>query len=158
QSGRTAFECRNALLEDVGRRIHDPGVDVSEFLQRKESAGVVGILEQIRGGLVDRHRTGAGGGIRGLTGMNGEGGKLQLLFVWHSSSYSSIGFRFEFATRAGEFAGYKNENPNPLVGPGRMGGSESVRSAHSRLDGRAARIARPAHTHGHVSRPALSWV
>src|SRR5581483_9596412 len=60
--------------------------------------------------------------------------------------------------RAGEFAGYKNENPNPLVGPGRMGGSESVRSAHSRLDGRAARIARPAHTHGHVSRPALSWV
>ena len=37
---RAAFERRDALLEDVGGRIHDPGVDIAELLQREEPRAV----------------------------------------------------------------------------------------------------------------------
>jgi hypothetical protein len=33
--GRSAFECCHPLFEDIGSRVHDPGVDVSELLQPK---------------------------------------------------------------------------------------------------------------------------
>ena len=52
---RAAFERRDALLEDVGGRIHDPGVDVAELLQREEARAVRRIREGVGGRLVDRH-------------------------------------------------------------------------------------------------------
>ncbi len=58
-----AFERGDALLEDVGGRVHDARVDVAEFLQREEAGGVVGVVEDVRGGLVDRHGARAGGGV-----------------------------------------------------------------------------------------------
>ena len=54
-AGDAAFERRHALLEDVGGRVHDAGVDVAELLQREQRRGVVGVFERERRGLVDRH-------------------------------------------------------------------------------------------------------
>ena len=62
---RTALERRDALLEDVGRRVHDPRVDVAELLQREEPRAVLGVVEGVGRGLVDRHRARVGPG-RGL--------------------------------------------------------------------------------------------
>ena len=52
------FQLRDPLLEDVGRRVHDPGIDVPELLQPEEPRRMRGIVEDVRGGLVDRHRPG----------------------------------------------------------------------------------------------------
>jgi len=49
-----ALEGGDPLLEDVGCRVHDPGVDVAEFLQPEEPGGVVGVVEDVAGGGVDR--------------------------------------------------------------------------------------------------------
>ena len=61
-AGRAAFERGDALLEDVGRRVHDAGVDVAELLKPEEAGGVVGVVEDVRRGLVDRHGARLGGG------------------------------------------------------------------------------------------------
>ena len=83
QRGGSAFEGRDALLEDVGGRVHDARVDVAELLQREEAAGMVGVLKQVRRGLVDGNGARAGGGIGRLTGMDGEGGEVLLLLFGH---------------------------------------------------------------------------
>ena len=46
KTGDPAFERGHTLLEDVGGGIHDAGIDVAELLQRKEAAGVVGVLKR----------------------------------------------------------------------------------------------------------------
>ena len=78
QRRRAAFERRHALLKDVGGGVHDAGVDVAELLQREQAAGVVGVLEDVGGGLVDGHGARAGGGVGRLAGVNGQRGKLLL--------------------------------------------------------------------------------
>ena len=60
ERGDAALERGDALLEDVGRRVHDPGVDVPELLQREEARAVVGVVERVGRGLVDRD----GAGVR----------------------------------------------------------------------------------------------
>jgi hypothetical protein len=69
QRARAAFDGGDALLEDIGRRVHEARVDVPEFLQRKKIGGVLGALEHVGRGLVDRHGPGAGGGIGNLSGV-----------------------------------------------------------------------------------------
>ena len=64
-----ALERRHPLLEDVGRWIHDPRVDVPEFLQRKQVCGVLGVAEYVAGRLVDRDGARARRGIRRLAGV-----------------------------------------------------------------------------------------
>ena len=71
QRRRSPFERGDPLLEDVGGRVHDAGIDVAEFLQAEEPGGVVGILKDVRGGLVDGDGAGSGGGVRFLTGVHG---------------------------------------------------------------------------------------
>ena len=73
QARDAVFERRDALLQHVRRRVHDARIDVAELLQREQLRGVLGILENERGGLVDRHRAGAGGGIRLVAVMQGAG-------------------------------------------------------------------------------------
>jgi hypothetical protein len=51
-----AFERRDALFEGGGGGVHDPRVDISEPLKRKQLSGVVCVLEHVGGCLVDRHR------------------------------------------------------------------------------------------------------
>ena len=65
-----SFERGHPLLERGGGRIHDPGVDVAKSLECKKFGSMVGIFENIRGRLVERHRPGASGRIGSLTGMN----------------------------------------------------------------------------------------
>ena len=63
EGGDSAFERGDALLEDVGGGVHDAGVDVAELLQGEEAGGVVGVVEDVGGGLVDGDGAGVGGGI-----------------------------------------------------------------------------------------------
>ena len=81
------FERGDALLEHVGGRVHDPGVDVAELLEREQVGGVLGALELIGGGLVDRHRDGAGRRIGAPTGVKRESFRL------HETSISPWGWR-----------------------------------------------------------------
>ena len=92
--GGPAFERRNALLEHVGRRVHDAGVDVAELLQRKQAGGVVGVVEHVRRGLVDRHGARLGGGVSRLPAVNGEGVEVKIRFrvgLAHGASPDEIG-------------------------------------------------------------------
>ena len=68
-----AFEGGDALLENVGGGVHDAGVDVAELLESEEAGGVIGIVKDVGGGLVNRHGSRLGGGIDLLAGMNGQG-------------------------------------------------------------------------------------
>ena len=68
-----ALERGQALLEDVGRRVHQPRVDVAEFLQREEVRRVLGVAEDVTGRLVQGDGAGAGGGIGSLAGVEGAG-------------------------------------------------------------------------------------
>ena len=74
-----AFEGGDALLKDVGGGVHDARVDVAELLEPEETGGVIGIVKDIRRGLVNRHRARLGGGIDLLAGMNGQGCKVMFL-------------------------------------------------------------------------------
>ena len=67
------LEGGDALLEDVGGRVHDPGVDVAELLQPEEPGGVVGVVEDVARRGVDRDGAGLGRGVDALAGVDGEG-------------------------------------------------------------------------------------
>ena len=56
QRRHAAFHRRDALLQHVVGRVHDAGVDVAQFLQAEQVGGVLGAVELVRRGLVDRHR------------------------------------------------------------------------------------------------------
>ena len=70
--GGAAFERGDALFQDRVGRIADARIDVAERLQAEQRSGVIDVLEHERGGLVDRCRARAGGGIRLGAGMDGE--------------------------------------------------------------------------------------
>ncbi len=65
-----ALQRGDALLDGILRRVHDPRVDVAELLEGKEVRGVLGVLEDIRGGLVDRQGAGTGRRVRLLSGVD----------------------------------------------------------------------------------------
>ena len=72
---RAAFERRDALLQHRVGRVADAGVDVAERLQAEQRGGMVGVVEDERGGLIDRRRPRAGGRIGLRAGVNGQGGE-----------------------------------------------------------------------------------
>ena len=69
----TAFEGREALLEDVRRRVHDARVDVAELLQAEEVRRVFRVTELVARRLVDRDRARTGGRVGFLAGVQGFG-------------------------------------------------------------------------------------
>ena len=71
-------ESRDALFEDVGGRIHQPCIDVAELGQGKEVGRVFGVLELVRGRLIDRNGPCTGRGVGLLTAMNREGFRFQM--------------------------------------------------------------------------------
>jgi hypothetical protein len=77
----------NALLKNIAGGIHDARVDVAEFLQREQVRRVLGILELIRGRLIDRHGARIRRGIGQLPGVQLPGGEtiLALRFVRHAA-------------------------------------------------------------------------
>ena len=70
QRGDAALERGDALLDDVLRRVHDPGVDVARLGQAEQRGGVLGVVEGVRRGLVDRQRPGVGGAVGRLAGVD----------------------------------------------------------------------------------------
>ena len=82
-----AFQRGNALLEHVGGRVHDAGVDIAELFQRKQLGAVVGAVKGVRRGLINRHGAGIGAGRRLLAGVHLQGfvtvvARRRLAHVW----------------------------------------------------------------------------
>jgi hypothetical protein len=73
QRGATVFQRRDAFLEHRHRRVGDARVDVAEGLQVEQAGGVVGRVEHVARGLVDRLRATAGDRIGQLAGVQAEG-------------------------------------------------------------------------------------
>jgi hypothetical protein len=69
---RSALECGEPLLDDGLRRVLDTRVDVAELREREEVLRVVGVVEHVARGLVDRRRPGLRDGI-------GRGSRVDLL-------------------------------------------------------------------------------
>jgi len=78
-----ALECCDTLLEHRRRRVRDARVDVADALEVEEACGVVHVLEDIRGRLVDRHGARARGRIGTLAGMKRQGVELEVLGIDH---------------------------------------------------------------------------
>ena len=77
QRPHAALERRHALLEDRGGGVHDARVNVPESLQVEKIGGVLGIFENVRRGLVDRHGAGARFRIRTMPRMQRAGAKAE---------------------------------------------------------------------------------
>ncbi|MNS70297.1 hypothetical protein D3C72_1036390 [compost metagenome] len=69
----TAFQGRHALLQHVGRGVHDAGIDVARHLQVEQVGAVLRIVESVSHGLIDGHRHGARRRIRAVAAMHGHG-------------------------------------------------------------------------------------
>ena len=67
-----ALERGDALLEHRRGRVRDARVDVPGALEVEERRRLIGIGEHVGGGLVDRHRAGAGRRVRPLAGVQRE--------------------------------------------------------------------------------------
>ena len=90
ERGHAALERGDALLEDVGRRVHDPGVDVPELLEPEQPGGVGGVVEDVAGRGVDRDGAGVRRGVGLLArvegpGLGAEGGGIEFGHVVLSS-------------------------------------------------------------------------
>ena len=59
-----AFERRHTLLKNSLGRVRDAGIDVAESLEIEQRRGVLGVLEDIGRGLIDRCGARARGGVR----------------------------------------------------------------------------------------------
>ena len=55
QAAHSAFQGRQPLFQHVRRRIHQPGIDIAEFLQREKIGCVVRILKYVAGRLINRY-------------------------------------------------------------------------------------------------------
>ena len=77
---------RDPLLQDRDRRIRDAAVDMPGALQVEQRAGVLGVFEDIGGGLIDRDRAGARDRVGLLAAVQGQGVELQKLGIGHEIS------------------------------------------------------------------------
>jgi hypothetical protein len=82
EPGGTAFEGRDALLEHVVGGVHQPGVDVPEFLEREQVGGVLGAVEDVGRGPVERDGPGVGGRVGGIAGVEAEGIEFHGISCW----------------------------------------------------------------------------
>ena len=83
QRRRAAFQRRDALLQHVAGRVHDARIDVAEGLQAEQRRGMVGVVEDVGRGLVDRRHPGAGGRVGLGAGMDRQRGKTGYAIVTH---------------------------------------------------------------------------
>ncbi len=70
QRRRAALQRRDALLQHGAGRVADARVDVAEGLQAEQRRGMVDVVEDEGGGLVDRRRPRAGRGVGRRAGMD----------------------------------------------------------------------------------------
>ncbi len=78
-----AFQCCHALLQHGDGRVGDPRIDMADALQVEQRRGRLDIAKDIGGGLIDRHRSRAGGGIGPLAGMQAQRLETEELGVGH---------------------------------------------------------------------------
>ena len=81
QAANAALQVRDPLFQYVAGWIHDAGINIPAFLQRKKPRGMVGILKNIRGCLVNGNCPRSGYRVWNLTGMKLAGGKTKLAFL-----------------------------------------------------------------------------
>jgi hypothetical protein len=65
----TELERCHTLLEGGSRGVHNARIDIAESLQVEEVCGVFGVLEHVRGRLVDRYGACTGIGIWAMPGV-----------------------------------------------------------------------------------------
>ncbi len=65
-----AFEFGDALFENRGGRVGDPAVAIAFGLEVEQRGAVIGAVEGVSDGLVDRNRDGLGGRIGFVAGVN----------------------------------------------------------------------------------------
>ena len=53
QGADAAFQVGDPFFQHVAGRIHDAGINIPRFFQRKQPRGMIGILKNIRAGLVN---------------------------------------------------------------------------------------------------------
>ncbi len=116
------FESGDALLEDVGGGVHDPRVDVPELLQAEQAGGVVGVVEGVRRGLVDRYRPGVGAGGRLLAGVDLQ--CLESVFRAHGSSPPVVSARGFDEKTASMMVRRSRRSRSFLIFPAGSGGQE----------------------------------
>ena len=63
QARGAAFEGRDAVFEHAPGGVGQTAVDVARVRQSEAGLGVVEVVEDVAGGLVDRHRAGVGGRV-----------------------------------------------------------------------------------------------
>ncbi|MNS80873.1 hypothetical protein D3C72_1145700 [compost metagenome] len=78
QRADAPFQCRHALLQHVGGGVHDARIDVARYLQVEQVRSVLGVIECVGHGLVDRHRHRAGGRVGAVAAVHGQGFQLPL--------------------------------------------------------------------------------
>ena len=72
EAADAAFHFGDARLEHGRRRVHDAGIDVARDLEVEQIGAVLGVVEGVGRGLVDRHGGGLGGGLRGVAVVQGD--------------------------------------------------------------------------------------
>ena len=65
-----AFEFGDALFKNRGGRIGDPAVAIAFGLEVEQGGAMIGAVEGIGGGLIDRNGDGLGGRIGVVAGVN----------------------------------------------------------------------------------------
>ena len=78
-----AFERGDALLEHRRGRVGDARVDMARAFQIEQRGGIIGVGEDIGGGLVDRHRARAGRRVGLLAGMQAQRVEFRQLGIDH---------------------------------------------------------------------------
>ena len=73
QGLEAAFERRDPLFEDLVRRVADSAVPVTLDFEVEQSRSVIGAVERIGNGLIDRNSNRPGGGIWLVSAMNSNG-------------------------------------------------------------------------------------
>ena len=73
QSGNAAFERGHTRFEHGCGGVHNAGVDVAGHIEIEQIGAVAGVVEGVRGGLVNRHRRRFGGGVGCVACVQGEG-------------------------------------------------------------------------------------
>ena len=85
-------------------------------LQREETAGVVGVLKQVRRGLVDGNGARSGGRIGRLAAVDG---KWWLVVASSRLTSCSPSNRLRLLRRE-SYTNRKYKSPNPFLDPGRL--------------------------------------
>ena len=89
QCCHSAFKCCHALLKCLLGGVGQSAVDVAGIAQGKAVGGVLGVAEHVRGGLVDRHGAGVGGGVGLLLAYVQLKGLETVLLVAHNTFLSN---------------------------------------------------------------------